>query len=34
MAASSSLSNKATALIADPANRLHLRMASTWEIAI
>jgi PIN domain nuclease of toxin-antitoxin system len=34
MEASPSLSGTAAALIADPANRLHLSMASVWEIAI
>ena len=29
-----SLSNTAAALIADPGNRLHLSVASVWEIAI
>jgi PIN domain nuclease of toxin-antitoxin system len=34
MAANPSLSGTAAALIGDPANRLHLSMASAWEIAI
>jgi PIN domain nuclease of toxin-antitoxin system len=34
MEANPSLSSTAAALIADPANRLHLSMASVWEIAI
>jgi PIN domain nuclease of toxin-antitoxin system len=34
MEASPSLSPTAAALIADPANRLHLSMASVWEIGI
>jgi len=29
-----SLSGTAAALLADPANRLHLSMASVWEIGI
>lgn len=34
MEANPNLSGTAAALIADPANRLHLSMASIWEIAI
>lgn len=34
MEASLSLSSSATALLADPANRLHLSMASVWEMSI
>jgi PIN domain nuclease of toxin-antitoxin system len=34
MEASPSLSRTARALIGDPANRLHLSMASIWEIGI
>ena len=34
MEANPSLSGRAAALIADPANRLHLSMASIWEIGI
>lgn len=34
MAGDPSLSARAAALIADPANRLHLSMASVWELAI
>jgi len=34
MEANPSLSATAAALIADPANRLHLSMASVWEIGI
>lgn len=34
MEANPSLSGTAAALIADPANRLHLSMASVWEIGI
>ena len=34
MEASPSLSATASALIADPANRLHLSVASVWEIGI
>lgn len=34
MEANPSLSGTAAALIADPANRLHLSMASIWEIGI
>ncbi len=34
MEANANLSGRAAALIADPANRLYLSMASIWEIAI
>src|SRR5690349_8856286 len=34
MQASSSLSSAASTLITDPSNRLHLSMASIWEISI
>ncbi len=34
MEANASLSSPAAALIADPANQLHLSMASIWEISI
>lgn len=34
MEANPNLSGTAAALIADPANRLHLSMASIWEIGI